>query len=50
MFTYRLDERVSVRLYEESDVEELYAVTDANRDYLRAVDAVGRESDARWHT
>ena len=34
MFTYRLDERVSVRLYEESDAEELYAVTDANRDYL----------------
>lgn len=34
MFTHRLNERAFVRLYEESDAEELYAVIDANRVYL----------------
>jgi ribosomal-protein-serine acetyltransferase len=34
MFTYSLDERTHLRLLEESDAEELYAVVAANRDYL----------------
>lgn len=34
MFICRLDERTHLRLLEESDADELYVVTDANRDYL----------------
>lgn len=34
MFTLRLDERTSLRLFEESDAEELYEVAAANREYL----------------
>lgn len=34
MFTFRLDERTYLRLPEESDAEELYAVIVANRAYL----------------
>jgi ribosomal-protein-serine acetyltransferase len=34
MLSYRLDERRSLRLLEESDADELYAVINANRAYL----------------
>lgn len=34
MFTFRLDERTYLRLPEESDADELYAVIAANRDHL----------------
>lgn len=34
MFSLRLDDRTSLRLYEEADAEELNAVVDANREYL----------------
>ena len=35
MFIYRLDDEVSLRLFEERDAPALFALTDANRAYLR---------------
>ena len=34
MLSFEIDERRSLRLYEESDAEELYEVVAANREYL----------------
>lgn len=36
MFKHELGERAELRLLEERHAEELYALTDRNRDHLRA--------------
>ena len=35
MFTHRIDEELELRLYEEADTAELYALVDANREHIR---------------
>jgi ribosomal-protein-serine acetyltransferase len=35
MFTHRIDDELELRLYEDADTEELYALVDANREHIR---------------
>ncbi|WP_026772418.1 MULTISPECIES: GNAT family N-acetyltransferase [Sediminibacillus] len=51
MFTYQVDDEIQLKLMELSDAEELFALTDSSRDYLREflrwVDGTTTEEDTQ---
>ena len=51
MFTYRINDRLELRLYEPGHADEVFAVSSANRDHIRGwlpwIDAVKTVEDTR---